>query len=466
MEKLSANLQAKIRARPTYTILRSDSKKLNNKFIESSKRFFTPPKIPIPKTFNGKEIWKGFLTPVKNQGKCGSCWAFASTSSLADRFNIQSKGLLNINLSAAKLILCDFQGKELTISHPEISSVGVEEENLKSLSSGACFGNTLYDAWRYLFVLGTNLDSCVPYNKDLGPTKQYEEIGDFELTSRLPFCTYVTGPIGDMCADYSYNRATGEEYGTPARFYKCLHFFTLPGTPKDNGSEMNIRFDIYKWGPVSSGFTIYPDFYTFDAKTTIYKWNEKGPKVGGHAVEIVGWGEENNIKFWWIKNSWGTKWGDDGYFRMIRGENNCGIEENVMGGVPDFFYPIDYDLDIFTGKEIWGETNKSIKHRNKLYSDYSSTGGGVEPESGYSWRVISTKPWVNTFRPIPLYLLPDWKDFTAGKVTNGNVITRDVIPLENKKEFSWRILIYILIGVLATIIIIIVIILIIELRKK
>ena len=64
-----------------------------------------------------------------------------------------------------------------------------------------------------------------------------------------------------------------------------------------------------------------------------------GEVVGGHALEIVGWGVDNGKKYWWIKNSWGEQWGLGGYFRMIRGTNNCHIEENVMAGVPDFFYP-------------------------------------------------------------------------------------------------------------------------------
>ena len=62
-------------------------------------------------------------------------------------------------------------------------------------------------------------------------------------------------------------------------------------------------------------------------------------RVGGHAIRIVGWGEESGVKFWWIANSWGTKWGINGYFRMIRGINDCKIEENVVCGLPDLFYP-------------------------------------------------------------------------------------------------------------------------------
>ena len=45
-----------------------------------------------------------------------------------------------------------------------------------------------------------------------------------------------------------------------------------------------------------------------------------------HAVLVVGWGEEDGKKYWRIQNSWGEDWGEDGFFRMVRDENESGIE--------------------------------------------------------------------------------------------------------------------------------------------
>ena len=63
-------------------------------------------------------------------------------------------------------------------------------------------------------------------------------------------------------------------------------------------------------------------------KSGVYKkkWYEMIPE-GGHAVRIVGFGTENNQDYWLVANSWGTDWGLDGYFKIARGTNECGIEQ-------------------------------------------------------------------------------------------------------------------------------------------
>lgn len=45
-----------------------------------------------------------------------------------------------------------------------------------------------------------------------------------------------------------------------------------------------------------------------------------------HGVSIVGFGVEDGVKFWNVRNSWGTSWGESGFFRVVRGSNNIGIE--------------------------------------------------------------------------------------------------------------------------------------------
>jgi len=52
-----------------------------------------------------------------------------------------------------------------------------------------------------------------------------------------------------------------------------------------------------------------------------------------HGVAVVGWGVEGNTKYWIVRNSWGSSWGEDGYVRIVRGQNACGVEDYPMGVV-------------------------------------------------------------------------------------------------------------------------------------
>ena len=57
------------------------------------------------------------------------------------------------------------------------------------------------------------------------------------------------------------------------------------------------------------------------------------PTYIDHAVVIVGYGTQDDVDYWVVKNSWGTEWGEAGYYRQVRGSNHCGISNFVVHSV-------------------------------------------------------------------------------------------------------------------------------------
>ena len=93
---------------------------------------------PLPEAFDSRVAWPGCIGPIRNQGQCGSCWAFGAVESLADRTCIASGGSVNITLSAESLLQCD-------------------------TADEGCNGGYLDNAWEGLVSRGALEESCDPY---------------------------------------------------------------------------------------------------------------------------------------------------------------------------------------------------------------------------------------------------------------------------------------------------------------
>ena len=153
-----------------------------------------------------------------------------------------------------------------------------------------CNGGILTLSWLYLRIFGVVTDECKKYTSGKGD---------------VSFCKWK---CDNDNVEYKKYKASG--------FY---YLFTIN----------QIKNDIMNYGPIETGFSVYSDFMNY--KSGIYSKGKNAELLGGHAVKIVGWGEENGVEYWICANSWGKNWGENGYFRIKMRE--CGIE-NVISGNP------------------------------------------------------------------------------------------------------------------------------------
>jgi len=122
------------------------------------------------------------------------------------------------------------------------------------------------------------------------------------------------------------------------QLYFAVDHYSL-AVPGDVAATVRrMQEDLMKNGPLSVSFVVYQSFLTFfkeNPKGIYTKSQNPGKQLGGHAVRLVGWGEENSQKFWIVANSWGPEWGHDGYFRIERGVDLLAIESRrVTAGIP------------------------------------------------------------------------------------------------------------------------------------
>ena len=93
-------------------------------------------------------------------------------------------------------------------------------------------------------------------------------------------------------------------------------------------------YEILSQGPVQAVMKVHTDLFLY--RSGVYSLTNlaRGRLAGYHAVTIVGWGQEGALPYWTVHNSWGEGWGEAGTFRVLRGSNECGIEESVVGAWP------------------------------------------------------------------------------------------------------------------------------------
>lgn len=307
------------------------------------------------------------MVPALDQAECGSCWAFATCSALTDRFNIGTqKQILTECLTPTVPLTCNFfletrQEKIFDLNY--VNTIA----NLKNiLDNLACHGNSVVLTCFFLHTWGTFTQKCAEYKSGNVINAEYNNTNfgyrsSQVITSKINFssdvntvtCGAFYGNIGrsvNVSACFGRIVTDNKIFMRPAQTYRCLFYYGIENGVSNNN---NIMRDIYQWGPVCTSFQVYSDFYEFNPKTDgVYISNQDSSTLlGGHAVSITGWGDYKDpktgkmIPFWWIKNSWGSSYGENGFFRMIRGTNHCKIEENVVGVIPNYFPKNNTELE-------------------------------------------------------------------------------------------------------------------------
>ena len=231
---------------------------------------------------------------IRDQSTCGSCWAFGAAEAATDRLCIASKGQHKERLSTQDLLTC-------------CPSCGF-----------GCNGGFLPNTWMYLQSTGISTGG---------------EYGSKE------WCNSYAFPKCDHHCEGKYEPC-GETQPTPECVPKCQegypiayeddkHKFKEPYSPE---TVEDIQKDLMINGPMEVAFSVYEDFMTY--KSGVYQ-HVTGDYLGGHAVKLLGWGVEDGTPYWLIANSWNEDWGDNGYFKILRGKDHCGIEDQNIGAVPE-----------------------------------------------------------------------------------------------------------------------------------
>ncbi|MBP1599829.1 MAG: putative cysteine peptidase [Acidobacteria bacterium] len=221
----------------------------------------------------------------------------------------------------------------------------LSEQVLVSCSgSGSCSGGSSASASNYVRDVGLPVESCFPY-------------------------TASNSPCTSACADYR------------SLTYSIVGLHRASSTTI---TAEDIKKGLYYYGPVVASMYVYNDFYSY--RSGVYSY-ATGSYVGAHAVLVVGYDDVNQCFI--VKNSWGTGWGDAGFFRIayseVGGNSKFGYSAIVYEGSPGDG-PLPEPPPCAYSLSATGKTFKAAG---------GSAAVSVSCGTGCSWTAASNASWVS-----------------------------------------------------------------------
>lgn len=253
----------------------------------------------VPDSFDSRTQWPqcASIKSIRDQSSCGSCWAFGAAEAMTDRICIASQGKEQFTISADDVLSC-----------------------CGMVCGNGCEGGYPIQAWKYWvkhgIVTGGNYTSkagCKPY--PYPPCEHHNNATHYQP------CASTISPTNkceSSCqAGYATSYTDDKHFGATA--------YAVSKKVAD------IQKEIMTNGPVEVSYNVYEDFEHYTGGIYVHT---AGQMLGGHAVKMIGWGTENGTPFWICSNSWNSDWGENGFFRIVRGLDECGIESGVVAGEP------------------------------------------------------------------------------------------------------------------------------------
>lgn len=226
----------------------------------------------LPKSFDWRE--KGAVTDVKMQGTCGSCWAFSTTGAI-EGANFVATGKL-LSLSEQQLVDCDHKC----------------DATKKTECDSGCHGGLMTNAYNYLMEAGG-----------------LEEEDSYPYSGKQGKCQFDPDKVA----------------------VKVENFTTIPI------DEEQIAAYLVHRGPLAVGLNaVFMQTYIGGVSCPLIcgkRWINHGVLLVGYEAKgysILRFGYK---PYWIIKNSWGTKWGENGYYKLCRGHGMCGMNTMVSAVV-------------------------------------------------------------------------------------------------------------------------------------